>query len=230
LGADGDAVIGMSTPSMVHYFNETLMRDPGNASAAAAYGGFLYQTAATMSGPQAQMQRDRGDMLLNQAIQARPAVGLVTRALFRAGAAADDPATTEAIDALWRLLDACNGAPLDRSTPNLAAYIAAGDTARIDPARCYASDRAPHNLEAIFVLMGDLLVKKGQLDSARTFYNAAQMVPSSAAWPYRAALTERLTGDLGARSASYRNADPQQWAPVLVAGRGCTICHSASVP
>ncbi|MBK6920926.1 MAG: hypothetical protein IPH07_26255 [Deltaproteobacteria bacterium] len=85
-----------------------------------------------------------------------------------------------AIEDFWTHFDLCNGTPLDRENPDLAAYVAGYHDAPTEGvARCHWSEKSPHNLELMFMAMGDALTKTGDIELARVFYEGVSAVPGS---------------------------------------------------
>lgn len=57
---------------------------------------------------------------------------------------------------------------------------------------CGNSWIAPHNWEGFFLNFGDMLVKAGKLDEAKTMYEAIRIAPSFQDWPYKELVAKRI--------------------------------------
>ncbi|MDQ3048640.1 MAG: hypothetical protein M3R27_13910 [Bacteroidota bacterium] len=100
----------------------------------------------------------------------------------------------------WELLDEC-------STNELTQKMIEEDPVKIltdlinevkrseDPAisrACWNSWIAPHNLEGFFLNLGDMLVKAGEIETAKKIYAAARLTPSFNEWPYKSLVEDRI--------------------------------------
>lgn len=88
--------------------------------------------------------------------------------------------------------------------------------------------RWPHNVAGFLVALSDYRLKAGDVAGAEAALVIAEARPSSATWPHRGLLEERLEG-LKARSAKYANGDPGD-DPPFAFRRGaamCSVCHAA---
>jgi hypothetical protein len=107
-----------------------------------------------------------------------------------------DPLYREAIEHLWRNMDACftdgrSSSRIDRSDP--ASSMRTDERPAAGPKRvCWNSSMAPHNFEGFFLNFGDMVLKTGDVETARKLYRVAQSSDDYASWPYREVLEERL--------------------------------------
>jgi hypothetical protein len=100
----------------------------------------------------------------------------------------------------WQLLDDCSCKVLDKETvlsdpeKTLSDLIAelAGSPDNKKKRVCWNSWIAPHNLEGFFLNFGDMLVKAGEIKTARDIYSAAKLSPTYKEWPFQSVLEERI--------------------------------------
>ena len=226
------AVAQASGPAAFQAMSEVHQRDPSNTFATGFLGIMMFDTAFPK---QDEPSMQQGEALMAQAAAEQPTFGL---ALPLVSAALQDapgsPRLQHAIDSGWKLLDACIGTTLDRKNPDISPYL--GKAVQDGWARfCWETKRAPHSLRYVQMLMGDALLKQGDVATARVFYANAKMLGSHAffdgqpAWPHEDALDERLGSDLDARAATFATPDRSKWAPVgAPAPFACTMCHGST--
>lgn len=73
------------------------------------------------------------------------------------------------------------------------------------------------------------MVKQGNVAAARVAYNNVKLFAEYRDWPYRDILQDRLSSDLDAKAALYRDADPSN-DPAIggeEVNRRCVVCHAA---
>jgi hypothetical protein len=75
-------------------------------------------------------------------------------------------------------------------------------------------------------MFGDMLVKNGHPSVARPMYEAAKARPTYASWRFRDIVEDRLTEDLDARAALYRDADHSNDPPIGASPAVCQNCHA----
>lgn len=169
-----------------------------------------------------------GQRDLERGVERFPQFTLACVALTLVDLPATDPAYAGAAEALFGLYGSCLGEPLDRANPDYAPYLGR-ETHEGPRAACWNDTTHPHGLEGSFVLLGDVLVKKGDTGAARVAYHNATLVDSYPSWPYRDLLAERTAADLDARAALYRDDDPDNDPPILGSRRfshNCSTCHA----
>jgi hypothetical protein len=141
----------------------------------------------------------------------------------------DDPRDSEtyaeALEALWKGLDACVAATIDRTDPDATPYLHLWTTTGRKKA-CWTNELAPHGFEGFMYNFGNGLVKANRVDLAAIAYANARLAPGYATWPYRAELEALMASDLAVRAALYADADPDNDPPLNVPGRGCVYCHA----
>jgi hypothetical protein len=213
-------------PLVGQLFGEALQRDPANAVPAGFFGLFLFDSGLAFGDPAMQGQ---GEALLGQAAAAHPEFGLFSQALALRNVPVDDPRLQKAVDAFWQWLDVCMGAPVDRADPDLSAFLTPDMIASFTGPRafCWETSKVPNAAKGTLLIGADLLVKAGAVDAARVMYQNATRVPNYASWPHRDTVDARLTEDLTARAALYRDADPTNDPVQGVPPFTCTVCHEA---
>ena len=89
--------------------------------------------------------------------------------------------------------------------------------------------RWPHSVAGFLVALADYRMKAGDMAGAETALVIAEARESSATWPHRALLDERL-GSFKERSAKFANSDPSDDPPFAFprGGAMCTVCHAAA--
>jgi uncharacterized protein YceK len=170
------------------YFQEANRLDPAEAR----YLGFL--AGSTMA--EGNIHKDdrlirRGYFTLLDSIEAWPEFNLFTAGYVMSRQPPDSPRFQQALEWQWQTLDLCVGEKVDRRNLDYARYMALATTN--GPKRvCWNSWIAPHNFEGFFLNMGDMLVKAGDLQTARTVYAAARLSETYAQWKYRDVLELRI--------------------------------------
>lgn len=148
-----------------------------------------------------------GYAVLDEGVAADPQFVLFSLAMVLAEEPVDSPEFARAIDVLRDNIDVCG-----ESGPDYA---------------CTNGPRAAHNVEGSAIFMGDIFARAGDVESARTMYEAALGTPGYASWPYQDVLADRLA-TLAERAALSQDADPTN-DPLLVTSTpdSCAVCHAA---
>jgi hypothetical protein len=134
------------------------------------------------------------------------------------------------LDSLWQAIDACIGAQIDRTNPEMKAYLQLVTSVGRKKVCWWGGDIAPYGFEGLILNLGNGLVKAGQVDAAKLMYGNAKYAGNYATWPYRDVLEAIAASDLNARAALYASdADPKNAPPLSVPNRSCVYCH-ATVP
>lgn len=129
---------------------------------------------------------------------------------------ASDPAG--ALDTMRNMFDFCNGAALDRNSPDLNAFVDKANARALQHRECYSGYFGPHATEGELLIVGDLLATTGDTQGAKRYYQATQRSTSYASWPLRPLAERRLSG-----------AQPVK-AGDLAAIVACTTCHTNTLP
>jgi hypothetical protein len=170
------------------YFQEAVQLNPNEAR----YLGFL--AGATMM--EGSIHKDekltrRGYFLMQDAVKAWPEFNLFTAGYGASRLPPDSEHFTEGLERQWQTLDLCVSEKVDRSNPDFGKYMSLATTE--GPKRvCWNSWIAPHNFEGFFLNMGDMLVKSGDWQTARTIYANARNSPTYAQWKFRDVLEARI--------------------------------------
>jgi hypothetical protein len=204
------------------YFAEAVTLAPDDAR----FRGFL----ASMTLAEGNIHGDaklvrRGFYDLGDAVDAWPEFNLFTRGYVLSQLPFDDPAYTTAVDDQWKNLDACVGKRVDRSNPDLAAFLA--EETHEGPKRaCWNSWIAPHNFEGFFLNMGDMIVKAGDPQTARKLYAQAKLSKGYDAWPYKDALERRLVhADENVAVFRAKPSTAGESGPMIATPFACMGCH-----
>lgn len=97
----------------------------------------------------------------------------------------------EALEWQWRTLDECAETKIDRKNPDFSPYLSL-KTTQGRKRVCWNSWLAPHNFEGFFMNMGDMLVKAGDLETARKIYTNAKLSETYPQWKYKEELERRI--------------------------------------
>jgi hypothetical protein len=162
-----------------------------------------------------------GYFMLLDAIEAWPEFNLFTAGFVLSRLPADSPRYREGLEWQWRALDLCIGEKLDRANPDYAKYMSL-ETKEGKKRACWNSWIAPHNLEAFFLNMGDMLVKAGDWQTAQKIYANAKYVKEYASWKHQAVLEERIP-QAQANGALF-NA-PNETHMMINSTFACVACH-----
>ena len=203
------------------YFEEAVRLRPGEAR----YLGF-YASSLLAEG---NIHKDekltrRGYFTLQDSVRAFPEFNLFTAGYTMSGQAWDGDRYREALENMWRNLEVCVGERVDRANPDYARFMRL--ETREGPRRvCWNGEIAPHNFEGFFLNFGDMLVKSGQVDTARVMYRNATLAREYSTWSYRGVLEARLR-DAAVNVAAFRAANPAPGAPrIMGASRyACVGC------
>ena len=204
------------------YFGEAVRLHPGEAR----YLGFY----ASMLLAEGNIHKDQklirqGYVTLQDSIRAWPEFNLFTAGYVMSGQAWDGARYREALETMWLNVEACIGERADRANPDYARFM--GLETREGPKRvCWNSEIAPHNFEGFFLNFGDMLVKSGQVDTARVMYRNATLAREYPTWPYRGVLEARVR-DAAANVAAFRAAPPAPGGPRMMveSAFACVGCH-----
>lgn len=219
------SVLSADLPTAVQLLQRAAQLDPNEDH----YPGFVGTTTVHVG----QRARDpqliaQGDQLLEYAAYQFPEFNNFNRWAAHNGDPKNSESYRRALDALWKAVDACAAASVDRANPDLTLYLHLQTNVGRKKV-CWNNDLAPHGFEGLMLNLGNGLVKVGAVDAARVAFHNAQLISSYSTWPYRGALESLLASDLHARAALYSDGDSTNDPPVTVAGRSCVYCH-ATVP
>jgi tetratricopeptide (TPR) repeat protein len=207
-----------------HYFTEAVMLDPSDAR----YQGFLGDSLL-VSGKinQDQRQQVRGYFQLKRSIAEWPEFNYFTAGYVMSSLAPDSDEFKEGLDWQWKTLDLCANTKIDRNNPDFRPYLAL-ETTQGPKRACWNSWIAPHNYEGFFLNMGDMLVKKGDWQTAIKIYKNAQIGKGYAHWPYRNLLEKRIQN--AKENVVYFNQENEHLPDRSIlfnSGYGCAACHQS---
>ena len=204
------------------YFNEAYRLQPDDHRIA----GWLASTQMALGSIHADERAKRsGYFMLKDSVRAFPEFNNFTLGYVMSRLPAGDPKLAEATQAMWTNLDLCVGYKVDRQNPDLA--VLGTDSAPPGPRRiCFNVPGAPHNVEGFFLAFGDLLVKTGDAQRAKTVYQQARVSSTYDSWPFRTLLEERVrTAD--ARAAQFASADKGNTPEMIgTSAHTCAVCHA----
>jgi len=183
-----------------------------------------------------QRQQTRGYFTLKKAMHAWPQFNYFTAGYPMSSLPADSKHFNEGLEWQWQTLDICANATIDRKNPDFSPYMKL--ETQTGPARaCWNSAIAPFNFEGFFLNMGDMLVKKGDWQTAVKIYNNAKLAKNYSAWPYAYLLEDRIkNAKINVKNFSH---DPTVYASdkpitqkiqpekvvLFNSGYGCVACH-----
>jgi hypothetical protein len=204
------------------YFSEAVRLAPDDAR----FQGFL----ATVEMAEGTVHGDvkltrRGYFDLMAAKDAWPEFNLFTAGYVMSALPITDDKYKEAVDYQWETLDLCAEERVDRKYVQYAQYMGK-ETQQGRKRVCWNSWIAPHNFEGFFLNMGDMLVKQGDVETARRIYGIAKLSKAYDAWPYRSILEDRIT-QAPENVALFRKETPGEKTRVMMIHTtfACAGCH-----
>jgi tetratricopeptide (TPR) repeat protein len=144
----------------------------------------------------------------------------------------DSPQFQQALAYYWANLDVCANTPVDRQYPDWSLYLELETLEGPDRA-CWNSWIAPYNLQGFFLVMGDAMVKAGNIEVAITIYNNAKLANNYSSWPFRELLERRISNindnvdNFRHTAFPYQPADPET-SLLVNTNISCAICHSGN--
>lgn len=152
----------------------------------------------------------------------------------------NSPLFRQAVNYQWELIDDCSCKSLERKEilesphtvfPELIAELKKTQDPLIRRA-CWNTGIAPHNFEGFLLNFGDMLVKEGHLEEAKTIYSAAWLSPSFAEWAYRDVLEKRISEMHDNKKAFVKRPDlllmTDDRQIFINSSLSCTGCHQMS--
>lgn len=161
----------------------------------------------------------KGEQMLSDAVPKYHSFGTFVRGVALGQLPRTDPNFAQALDALFAVFQDC-GVKLDLDHPDFTAPMDAAGSL------CGEITIAPHNLEGVFLNLGDVAVKAGHADAARKLYADAKSAPHFGSWRYADMLAKRI--DDADMNAMLFQDDDDSNDPVLASKSGmfCTGCHA----
>lgn len=158
----------------------------------ARYKGFLASCILAENEIHAnERETRRGFFMMKDAVSDWPEFNYFTGGYVLNNQAWDSDLFDLGVEWQWSNLDECTEDSVDRKNPDYSKYMHM-DVKKGTKRVCWNSKKAPHNFEGFFMNMGDMLVKKGQVDLARKIYANAKLSKTFKQWPYRAVLEKRI--------------------------------------
>ena len=174
-----------------------------------------------------------GYFILREGMSRYPEFNFFTMSFVLANAPREDPKFSDAVEYAWKNVEICVGHRVGRTAADVARLAAEFRTALSPSAAiaggskdraCMNPPTAPHNMEGFLLHMGDLVVKKGDVETGREVYKLARLVPSYASWPYSEILDKRIAQAEERAQLFASGAKPQ---PELMfnSAYACVGCH-----
>lgn len=215
-----------------NYFERALAQSPDDARLQGFLASSMLAEAGIEHDPLLQQQ---GMRTMQQAIKAWPAFNLFTAGYVLSNLDASSAGFRQALAWQWDNLAVCARENVDRRQPDmrrLSARIHAMPNDARDHRACNDTAIAPHNEEGFFLNMGDMLVKAGDWQKARTIYAAAKQSSGYASWPYRDVLEQRIA-DARANIARFNEVsrpgvNPPSVRMMFNSTFACMACHQQS--
>jgi hypothetical protein len=204
------------------YFAEASRLAPNDARLQGFHGS-VQLAEGTVHGDEKLVRK--GYFELKDSIRAWPEFNLFTAGYTLSRLPHYDSKFEEALEYQWKTLERCSGTKIDRNDPDYT-YALVRETLEGDKRACWNSPVVPHNFEGFFLNMGDMLVKAGSPDMARTIYANARLSTTYDAWPYREILEERIrNADANVLTFRYPSAGAKTETIMVTSTFACVACH-----
>lgn len=202
------------------YFQEAAALEPAEAR----FRGFL----ATQMLSEAHVDRDErltreGYYVLRQAVKDWPEFNLFTAGYIMSDLPVESPRFKEGLEQQWENMDVCAGEHVDRAHPDYAKYLPL-DTKTGQKRACWNSWIAPHNLEGFFLNMGDMLVRTGDVATARAIYADAKASRDYETWRFQDVLEARIA-QADANVSAFNHPQVGSTPIMLKSEFACMGCH-----
>jgi hypothetical protein len=137
----------------------------------------------------------------------------------------DDPKFADALELQWRSADLCGETSFDRVAADFSPYMS--KERRDGPKRaCWNSWIAPHNFEGFFLNWGDMLVKYGDVETAKKIYANARLSKTYDSWPFKDVLERRIVQAAGNVKPFREMARGEgERTMMIVSSFACVACH-----
>lgn len=203
------------------YFGDALQLENNNA----IFQGFFGDTQL-IEGQifHDQQEQVRGYFTLKKAIHNWPEFNYFTAGYPMSSLSADSDHFQEGMEWQWKTLDVCAGKKINRKNPDFSPYMSRKTTQGKQRA-CWNSWAAPYNFQGFFLNMGDMLVKKGDWQTAIAIYKNAKLEQNYKSWPYRSLLEQRIiNAQRNVSNFKKTSSDPDKTI-LFNSGYGCVACH-----
>ncbi len=212
-----------------HRLNPTDFRIPGFEGSVKMALGSIHQDE--------RIKRE-GYFILKDGMKRYPEFNFFTMSFVLANAPREDPKFADAVEYAWKNVEICVGHKVGRTASDVArlaedlrtalspsAAIAGGSKDRA----CMNPPTAPHNMEGFLLHMGDLVVKKGDVESGREIYKLARLSPTYPAWPYGDVLDKRIT-EAEERARLFASGAKPEPELMFNSAYACVGCHATRSP
>lgn len=212
------------------YFGEALRLEPSDQR----LPGFLGITRLVNGNihADAKLSTD-GYLTIQDGVAAFPEFNLFVLSTGLGQLPASDARFDEGVEAIWRNFEICAKDTINRtpsleqlSTLNKTFLERARQKQLSEPARraCTNTEIAPHNLEGFFLQWGDLLIKQGKGEIAKSVYEQAKLVDEYPSWPFKSVLERRIESISALKPGARNN---QQEVAASNSAISCMMCHQA---
>jgi len=106
----------------------------------------------------------------------------------------NDPRFTEALEMQWKNIEVCIDSKFDQKNPDFSNYfqLEFSEERESHKRACWNSWIAPYNFQGFFMNLGDMIVKKGDSETAKKIYQIAKTQSDFKTWPYKDILNRRI--------------------------------------
>ncbi len=200
----------------VKYFDEAFALHPEKEW---RYYGFLVSMSMAEGGIHGDMQdMTEGYFKMKKAVRKYPEFNLFTAA-YTLAMSPRKKDREAAVDMLWKNIDKCAGEKVSRTDLDYRKYMAQ-KTTEGKMSTCWNTWIAPHNMEGFLMITGDLVLRKGDYETALLLYKNAQYFEEYAHWDYREHLESRI------KSAENALLSGQKFAEMSLPDFDrCMVCH-----
>lgn len=144
------------------------------------------------------------------------------------------PCYDDAVEAYFETLDSCAGIRIPRIFPKVGP-IGLSLVAKKSKCEtvCYNTNFAPHNLEGTLLGLGDALLKRGDIRTARIVYESIPNVGNYRHWPFKEVLKQRLCNMETLRKKFVADSgctDVSEPAMLYQSSISCSACHATNSP
>lgn len=211
------------------YFADAITLAPHDPRVLGFYGDALLIEGKIFNDQRAQT---KAYFILKRAIHAWPQFNYFTAGYPLSTLPSNSKLFNQGLVWQWKTLDICAGQRIDHYDPDFYPYMKL-ETQKGLARACWNSWIAPHNFEGFFLNFGDMLVKKGDWQTAIKIYRNARLSKTYFQWPYRDVLEQRI---LNARenvqkfnqsnSLTQRVKEP---AMMFNSSFSCMACHQKEI-
>jgi hypothetical protein len=200
----------------VKYFKEAFELHPEKEW---RYYGFMISMYMAEGGIHADMQdMTEGYFKMKKAVRKYPEFNLFTAA-YTLAMSPREKDRKAAIEMLWENLDKCVGEKVSRKNLDYRKYLS---QKKLEGKKrtCWNTWITPHNMEGFLMILGDLLIKKGDFDTALMVYENTKYFQEYEHWDYKYHLETRIEATKEAIALKKQYADIK-----LMKFDRCMVCH-----